>query len=211
MPEREPQRFASEVKIYTQEGTITEGTIEVNRPMEIEGWKIYQLSYDETKRTMERCQCLRTGSRSVATGRLCRNYNDDGRSCQLVRQCTKEKRGGQSMNWEYFILFAIAALVCWALGAFAAWKGTKTGWAYGFTFLGLAIFFSFIIGMWISLERPPMRTMGETRLWYSFFLPLAGLITYARWKYKWILSFSCILSLVFICINIFKPEIHNKR
>ena len=49
MPEREPQRFASEVKIYTQEGTITEGTIEVNCPMEVEGWKIYQLSYDETK------------------------------------------------------------------------------------------------------------------------------------------------------------------
>ena len=49
MPEREPQRFASEVRIYTQEGTITEGTIEVNRPMEIEGWKIYQLSYDEAK------------------------------------------------------------------------------------------------------------------------------------------------------------------
>ena len=55
------------------------------------------------------------------------------------------------MNWEYFILFAIAALVCWALGAFVAWKGTKPGWAYGFTFLGLAIFFSFIIGMWISV------------------------------------------------------------
>lgn len=49
MPEREPQRFASEVKIYTQEGTITEGTIEVNRPLEVNGWKIYQLSYDETK------------------------------------------------------------------------------------------------------------------------------------------------------------------
>ncbi len=113
------------------------------------------------------------------------------------------------MSWEYFILFAIAALVCWALGALLL-ERYKTGWAYGFTFLGLAIFFSFIIGMWISLERPPMRTMGETRLWYSFFLPLAGLITYARWKYKWILSFSCILSLVFICINIFKPEIHNK-
>lgn len=44
------------------------------------------------------------------------------------------------MSWEYFILFAIAALVCWALGAFAAWKGTKPGWAYGFTFLGLAYF-----------------------------------------------------------------------
>lgn len=49
MPEREPQRFASEVKVYTQRGAIVEDTIEVNRPMEIEGWKIYQLSYDESK------------------------------------------------------------------------------------------------------------------------------------------------------------------
>lgn len=49
MPEREPQRFASEVKVYTKEGAIMEGIIEVNRPMEVDGWKIYQLSYDETK------------------------------------------------------------------------------------------------------------------------------------------------------------------
>jgi ABC-type transport system involved in cytochrome c biogenesis permease subunit len=52
--------------------------------------------------------------------------------------------------------------------------------------------------------------MGETRLWYSFFLPLAGILVYSRWKYKWILSFSAILATVFICINIFKPEIHSK-
>ena len=88
------------------------------------------------------------------------------------------------MSWEYFILFAIAALVCWALGAFAAWKGTKTGWAYGFTFLGLAIFFSFIIGMWISLERPPMRTMGETRLWYSMLGAATVMAVYLLWFKK---------------------------
>ena len=35
------------------------------------------------------------------------------------------------MSWEYFILFAVVALVCWSLGAFAAWKGKKTVWAYG--------------------------------------------------------------------------------
>ncbi len=64
--------------------------------------------------------------------------------------------------------------------------------------------------MLISMERPPLRTMGETRLWYSFFLPLAGIIDYSRWRYKWILSFSTILSTVFVCINIFKPEIHSK-
>ena len=52
--------------------------------------------------------------------------------------------------------------------------------------------------------------MGETRLWYSFFLPLAGIIVYGRWRYKWILSFSTVLALVFICVNLFKPGIHSK-
>ena len=114
------------------------------------------------------------------------------------------------MSWDYFALFAIVALLFWGWGAFAAWRGKRPAVVYTFTCLGLVVFFSFIVGMWISLERPPMRTMGETRLWYSFFLPLAGIITYGRWKYKWILGFSTILSLVFVCINIFKPEIHNK-
>ena len=49
MPEREPRRFASDVVLYTQSGLRKEGTIEVNKPFEIEGWKIYQLSYDESK------------------------------------------------------------------------------------------------------------------------------------------------------------------
>lgn len=49
MPEREPQRFASDVILYTESGAQKEGTIEVNKPFELEGWKIYQLSYDETK------------------------------------------------------------------------------------------------------------------------------------------------------------------
>ena len=113
------------------------------------------------------------------------------------------------MSWEQFIYFAMAAILLWAIGAWAAWK-EKTGFAYTATIVGLVVFFSFILSMWISLERPPLRTMGETRLWYSFFLPLAGFIVYSRWKYKWILTFSTILALVFICVNLFKPEIHDK-
>ena len=114
------------------------------------------------------------------------------------------------MSWDQFVIFAIVALLCWGIGAVAAWRGKRQWMIYTATLAGLAVFFAFILGMWISLERPPMRTMGETRLWYSFFLPLAGIITYSRWRYKWILSFSFILSLVFVCINLFKPEIHNK-
>lgn len=113
------------------------------------------------------------------------------------------------MNWNYFIFFAIISLLLWVIGAWAAWKNKKIT-AFAATGGGLMVFFAFIVLLWMSLERPPLRTMGETRLWYSFFLPLAGIIVYSRWKYKWILSFSTILSAVFICINLFKPEIHNK-
>lgn len=49
MPEREPQRFVSDVTVYTQEGDVLQDTIEVNHPLKISGWNIYQLSYDETK------------------------------------------------------------------------------------------------------------------------------------------------------------------
>jgi ABC-type transport system involved in cytochrome c biogenesis permease subunit len=113
------------------------------------------------------------------------------------------------MSWDYFVWFAAVAVVLWGVGAWAAWRD-RAVLAYSATILGLLVFFSFILSMWIELERPPLRTMGETRLWYSFFLPLAGITVYSRWKYKWILSFSTVLALVFICVNLFKPEIHDK-
>ncbi|MBR1755352.1 MAG: cytochrome c biogenesis protein CcsA [Bacteroidaceae bacterium] len=113
------------------------------------------------------------------------------------------------MTWEHFIYYAVAAVVLWCTGAWAAWRNHRRV-AYATTGAGLAVFFTFILLMWVSLERPPLRTMGETRLWYSFFLPLTGLIIYSRWKYRWILSFSTLLSVVFICVNLFKPEIHSK-
>lgn len=67
---------------------------------------------------------------------------------------------------------------------------------------GIIILGIFIAGLWIFLQRPPLRTMGETRLWYSFFMGIAGLLTYIRWKYRWILSFSTLLSTVFVILNL---------
>ncbi|MBR4240157.1 MAG: cytochrome C assembly protein, partial [Prevotella sp.] len=113
------------------------------------------------------------------------------------------------MSWSHFAYFAVVAILLWITGAYAAWRN-KTRTAYVATIAGLVVFFAFIVGLWISFERPPLRTMGETRLWYSFFLPLTGIIVYSRWHYKWILSFSTLLAFVFVCINLFKPEIHSK-
>lgn len=113
------------------------------------------------------------------------------------------------MIWSYFIVFALLSVALWTTGAWAAWHNRRQ-LAFAATGLGLAVFFAYILIMWITLERPPLRTMGETRLWYSFFLPLAGIIVYSRWQYKWILGFSTLLAAVFVCINLFRPEIHSK-
>ena len=113
------------------------------------------------------------------------------------------------MSWDFFGWFAIPAVFCWGIAAFFAWKERRPV-ALSLSLVGLLIYAAFVVGLWISLQRPPLRTQGETRLWYSFFLALIGLIVYARWRYKWILSFATVLALVFICVNLFKPEIHNK-
>lgn len=48
MPEREHKKYVSEVAIYTKSGEEFQTSIEVNKPFKLDGWKIYQLSYDET-------------------------------------------------------------------------------------------------------------------------------------------------------------------
>ncbi len=114
------------------------------------------------------------------------------------------------MIWQQLIWFALASILCWLTGAVLAFKAKSIRPAATVSCVGSVIFLAYIVMMWIWLERPPMRTMGETRLWYSFFLSLAGLAVFVRWRYRWILSFSTMMSVVFICINLFKPEIHSK-
>ena len=114
------------------------------------------------------------------------------------------------MSWEMFTAFAVAAALCWVAGAVFAFVSRKTWPAATVSLLGTAVLMVFIVGMWVTLRRPPMRTMGETRLWYSFFLSAIGIVIFLSWRYKWVLSFSTLMSVVFLCINQFKPEIHNR-
>ena len=120
------------------------------------------------------------------------------------------------ITWNEFIWYGAAAVLLSSAGAVTAYfeSGDKARRVrlvaeelYTAALIALSVF---IIGLWDSLGRPPLRTMGETRLWYSFFALMSGLFTYIRWKYKWILSFSTVLATVFIIINILKPEIHDE-
>lgn len=115
------------------------------------------------------------------------------------------------MSWDSFVWFALAASLFWISGAIVSVISKRRLPAAVLTGCGSAIFMTFIVGVWISLGRPPLRTLGETRLWFSLFLSLIGLVVYLRWRYRWVLPFGCLMAVMFAGINIFKPEIHTEE
>ena len=116
------------------------------------------------------------------------------------------------IGWRVYMIFALAAMALWAIGAVAAFRHNEgcSRWSLWTTVAGIVVYAVFIGGLWTSLQRPPLRTLGETRLWYSLFMMVAALIVYIRWRYRWIQLFSLIVAAVFICINILNPEIHDQ-
>ncbi|HBF88962.1 MAG TPA: hypothetical protein DDX39_10000 [Bacteroidales bacterium] len=45
----EPKRYFSEITVYSDNDETIKTTLEVNKPLRINGWTLYQVSYDETK------------------------------------------------------------------------------------------------------------------------------------------------------------------
>ncbi len=118
------------------------------------------------------------------------------------------------MNWINFEYYFGFVLLFWLLGIIALIISYKKNSAIHIAnilfFIGWGILISFVVKLWIQLDRPPMRTLGETRLWYSAFIPLIGFITFFRWRYKWFLAYSICMSALFLVINYLNPEAQSK-
>ncbi len=112
------------------------------------------------------------------------------------------------MTWSEFIYFALPTMLLWGGAGCIVYRNKRA--ANILMLLGIALFALFIALFWVEIERAPMRTMGETRLWYSMFLSLVGYFSYRRWQYNWLLSFSALVAIVFVVINLVRPEIHSK-
>lgn len=127
----------------------------------------------------------------------------------MVPKDQHPKKFNVMINWDTFIWFAAPAVILSIMAAVIAFFQRGRKFSIMLTVLSIILLGGFITGFWANLGRPPLRTMGETRLWYSFFALSAGLFTYLKWKYKWILSYSTLLATVFIMLNLLKPEIHD--
>ena len=53
-----PKRFASDIRILTQTEKNIQTTVEVNKPVEVDGWKIYQYGYDTQMGAMSQTSIL---------------------------------------------------------------------------------------------------------------------------------------------------------
>ncbi len=118
------------------------------------------------------------------------------------------------MTWVEFPYAAFLAMAFWAVGAVA--KLTSSGksslsvagklllWS------GTAVMVAFLILYWITIDRPPLRTLGETRLWYATLIPLVGIVVEYRWKIRWMNYYCVALASLFLSINLIFPEVYDK-
>ena len=114
------------------------------------------------------------------------------------------------MDFLDFEIFGYSAIVIWIIGIGIGLLKNANKIILFSGILGNLIIAIFIIQYWNFIERPPFRTLAETRLWYTFFLALIGNLVFIRWKLKWFPIYTLSLATVFIIINIFNPETYNK-
>ncbi|MCL2246682.1 MAG: cytochrome C assembly protein, partial [Lentimicrobiaceae bacterium] len=110
---------------------------------------------------------------------------------------------------QIFTAFGITAVLCWGVASFCSIKKKEKG-AVVFQTVGVLLIGMLLSCLWITLERPPFKTMGETRIWYSFFLAILGGVTYWRLRMGYLLALTNLLAAVFVVITICKPEIQSQ-
>jgi ABC-type transport system involved in cytochrome c biogenesis permease subunit len=116
------------------------------------------------------------------------------------------------VSWTEFPFFAVPAILCWLAAGIIACRSPASRprrWLDVLMLAGIASYVFFIAAFWHSLSRPPLRTMGETRLWYALFMAVAGYLTWRRWRYSWLLLLSAVVASVFAAVNLLRPEIHS--
>ncbi|MDZ7743042.1 MAG: hypothetical protein U5Q03_15220 [Bacteroidota bacterium] len=115
------------------------------------------------------------------------------------------------MNWTDFPTYVIIASALWMAALILLVLPKKIKILPDLLLIGGVISIGiFTIGLWMSLERPPFRTLGETRLWYAISVALIGIILYYRWKLLWLLAYSLLMGIVFLFVNILNPDTFDK-
>lgn len=106
-----------------------------------------------------------------------------------------------------FPAFVLAAGACWAGGLMVR---SRSGGGRLLYSAGIVVLAAYVLLLWRQLGRPPMRTLGETRLWYAILLPAVACGVALRWRIVWPMIYGAAIAMVFLGINLLHPEAFDK-
>ncbi len=118
------------------------------------------------------------------------------------------------MIWHFFPWVAGCVMLLWILGQGLAWSRPHSPgmqrFAEGLIWLGTGGMTAWLVVLWIVLERPPLRTLGETRLWYAVLLPWLGLGLARYWNIGWLRPYSLGMACMFLGISLAHPDAYDQ-
>ncbi len=97
---------------------------------------------------------------------------------------------------------------CWlvALVMTLAPRTRSLSWAPRLLWLGVISLAALLFVVWVKLGHPPLRTLGQTRLWYCLLLAVIGGLAQRRWQAPTLTAPCLIMGLVFLGITLARPE-----
>jgi len=117
------------------------------------------------------------------------------------------------MTWLDYPTYLLLASVFWILALILLLTPKKSVFRTlqaVFLILGWAAIVTFTISLWVSLERPPFRTLAETRLWYGVFISTIGIVLHYRWRLPLMLVYTMLMALLFLFLNYLNPDTFDK-
>ncbi|NLA24250.1 MAG: cytochrome c biogenesis protein CcsA [Bacteroidales bacterium] len=119
------------------------------------------------------------------------------------------------MIWSALIWFFVAFVSLSLFGAIFVFKqeSSKLNLFLSrlFPLLANLVLLSFTVILWLQLERPPMKTMAETRLLYAVFVGMVTWIIVFKTKSKWMYFLGYTMSAVFLLVDLLHPEYQQKN
>ncbi len=102
-------------------------------------------------------------------------------------------------------LWLIVILALWALaGLWSLRPGSRV--PLGLAMVGAAGLWALIAALWLALERPPLRTLGETRLWYGALIVTIGLLVEWRFALGVVRLPMLVLAGLFLSLDVVAPD-----
>lgn len=118
------------------------------------------------------------------------------------------------MIWKWLLMMTLGFIVTWFITSiFLIWKPkakSTSKISFILPIIGNLMILAFVVLLWLELDRPPLRTMAETRLWYSLFVAWITWFIYIRTRNVFMFLLGFIMSSVFLIVDIIHPEYQSK-